>query len=140
MADYCRYKPDGNYPFGDCTKFISCTNGRTIAIDCPAATFYDAKYDACNGEKVDGCDSSENAGENPPLDDQENPSEMQEDPLYCVDKENGNYAYADCSHFVTCSNGMAYYFACPDNLYFDNTKNRCETWSNHQGTCPSTSG
>ena len=49
MDDFCKGKKSGNYADPSrCDGFISCSNGITYKMDCPAHLWYNVKTDQCD--------------------------------------------------------------------------------------------
>merc|ERR1712226_3289 len=148
-------KHDGNYPFPEqCSAgyYYTCVSQITRTERCPAAReglslpqlVYNEQYDACDyPQNVNSCQAEDdtavqfsrnatttgNWNVTTPENDAttaENIVTTEGQQAFCVGKDDGNYAYADCSEqFYQCANGETYVQECPEKLVYDVVGNIC---------------
>uniref|UniRef100_A0ABM5G6A4 chitinase n=1 Tax=Pogona vitticeps TaxID=103695 RepID=A0ABM5G6A4_9SAUR len=109
--DFCKDKPNGNYEYPpDPHKFISCSNGYTYIMDCPAGLVYNPALDRCEQPS-----SSLTVGQSGLFEDD-----------FCEDKSDGNYPYPrDPEKYYSCSNGKTKLKKCPYNQVFIIAQGKC---------------
>merc|ERR1719187_734023 len=98
--------PTGNYPYPtDCRKYISCANGVTNVMPCPATTVYNPNLRVCdNPQNVPTCNYNAPANVNPIYLNN-----------YCTANGYGNGMYFhpyDCSSYINCNYGVTTVSGC----------------------------
>jgi len=116
--------PAGNYPYPtDCRKYISCANGVTNVMPCPATTVYNPNLRVCdNPQNVPTCNYNAPANVNPIYLNN-----------YCTANGYGNGMYFhpyDCSSYINCNYGVTTVSGCPAGSVWDSVSRQCVGWNN----------
>jgi len=120
-VNYCAqyYWPTGTYPYpNDCRKYISCANGITNVMNCPATTVYNPNIRVCDSAaNVPYCNYNAPAGVNGFYFNN-----------YCQVNNYGNGVYFhpyDCNSYINCNYGQTQVNVCPAGSVYDNTQRAC---------------
>ncbi|CDW52290.1 CBM 14 domain containing protein [Trichuris trichiura] len=131
----CSDLRDGLYPdpLRKCSRiFYSCTNGRTVRMECPPALAYDKKSMSCQlASELFVCTGRRVVSRKPYVPSKE-PIRRKPVPFDCSRRDDGLYPNPKhiCSPFYyACSNGIASKLDCPRGLFYDPKRGVCDSYA-----------